>query len=218
MPITLIDYKGLDIVTPDPTGEGGLVINDNFKNIADRIGPSNYTAIADPTVNDDESAGYFVGSRWLNTATNTEFICSDNTTGAAVWVNPVATSASIYNLEITTTDATPTELLIGGAGGSRLTIPADSAIMFEVHVVGRNDNVNNQACSYSFKGSIKRDGANNTSLVTGIFKEIWEESLFEAIDCEVTADDVNESLKIEVTGDLTTIKWKASVYVTSITY
>jgi len=42
-----------------------------------------------PTVNDDDTSPYFVGAHWLNVATGIEFVCVDNTTGAAVW--PVTT-------------------------------------------------------------------------------------------------------------------------------
>lgn len=37
-----------------------------------------------PTVNDDDTLGYFVGSRWILDDGDT-YICSDATTGAAVW-------------------------------------------------------------------------------------------------------------------------------------
>jgi hypothetical protein len=37
-----------------------------------------------PTVNDDDTKGYVVGSRWL-LDDGSAYVCSDNTTGAAVW-------------------------------------------------------------------------------------------------------------------------------------
>ena len=46
---------------------------------------NNYVATVDPTVNDDETAGYADGSYWLNTTTPEIWICVDPTTGAAVW-------------------------------------------------------------------------------------------------------------------------------------
>ncbi|MFA5706547.1 MAG: hypothetical protein WDA41_09355 [Candidatus Neomarinimicrobiota bacterium] len=53
----------------------------------------NYTATADPTVNDDENDYYGVGSVWVNRLTNTVFICCDPTNGAAVWSEVGATEA-----------------------------------------------------------------------------------------------------------------------------
>lgn len=47
---------------------------------------NNFDAVADPTVNDDNTLGYGRWSRWVNTLTGSLFACSDNTTGAAVWV------------------------------------------------------------------------------------------------------------------------------------
>lgn len=47
---------------------------------------TNYTATAAPTVNDDETLGYGVGSRWYDTVLLKAYELFDNTTGAAVWV------------------------------------------------------------------------------------------------------------------------------------
>lgn len=43
-----------------------------------------------PGVTNDAGQGYQVGSRWLNTATGTEFVCTDTTPGAAVWAETTA--------------------------------------------------------------------------------------------------------------------------------
>lgn len=58
----------------------------------------NLTATTDPTVNDDASQGYSIGSMWVNGSADTIFFCADATVGAAVWVTH-ATS------EYTDTDA-----------------------------------------------------------------------------------------------------------------
>lgn len=52
---------------------------------ANNIPKSNRTATTAPTVNDDIGDGYSEGSLWVNTATNTIFLCADASTGAAVW-------------------------------------------------------------------------------------------------------------------------------------
>jgi len=46
---------------------------------------NNVTAITNPTVNDDVSVGYSVGSRWINQTADKEYVCVDSTDGAAVW-------------------------------------------------------------------------------------------------------------------------------------
>lgn len=48
---------------------------------------NNYTATSAPTVNDDVSLGYQVGSKWYNTTTLQFYVLVDNTDGAAVWVD-----------------------------------------------------------------------------------------------------------------------------------
>ncbi len=53
----------------------------------------NLTATADPAVTDDESAGYSVYSRWLNTTNDKLFECTDATKGVAVWVNAFGVGA-----------------------------------------------------------------------------------------------------------------------------
>jgi hypothetical protein len=50
------------------------------------VNKSNFTAVVNPSVNDDLSAGYTKGSQWVNTAANTYYICFDNTNGAAEWI------------------------------------------------------------------------------------------------------------------------------------
>ena len=46
---------------------------------------SNLESVVPPSVNDDSSTGYMVGSVWVNTSTNTAYMCVDATVGAAVW-------------------------------------------------------------------------------------------------------------------------------------
>lgn len=45
----------------------------------------NLTATSDPTATDDVGDGYAAGSLWLNTTSGALFVCTDNTSSAAVW-------------------------------------------------------------------------------------------------------------------------------------
>jgi hypothetical protein len=81
MPITLDNYKGLQVLPGTPS-DGGAAISDNFVKLADRL---LHTASADPTASDDSGDGFSVGSRWFNTTKNTEWVCLDATASAAVW-------------------------------------------------------------------------------------------------------------------------------------
>lgn len=57
-----------------------------------------FDKIVDPTINDDNVAGYFVGSRWVNITLDREFVCLDITTGAAVWLCVTTPRSYIINL------------------------------------------------------------------------------------------------------------------------
>lgn len=46
---------------------------------------NNFTAIVAPTINNDSSQGYEIGSEWIDTVTDTKFNCVDATVAAAVW-------------------------------------------------------------------------------------------------------------------------------------
>jgi hypothetical protein len=60
----------------------------------------NRNAVTDPTVNDDIDLGYSRGSVWINTSNNSSFICTDNTDGAAVWVETTAGAAGDTNVDL----------------------------------------------------------------------------------------------------------------------
>jgi hypothetical protein len=73
-------------------GQTGTVVLDT-EDIAEGAGlgskytvKHNLTASVDPTVNDDIDLLYAVGSLWVNQSTNTTFSCTDNSDGAAVWI------------------------------------------------------------------------------------------------------------------------------------
>ena len=123
-------YKGLTVVT-SPVGDGGQALTDNFRELADRTGKCNYTAAADPTVNDDVSESYYPGSKWVNTTTDAIFFCTDNTVGNAVWVSttggataPVVTKITDY---VVTTDDFGTTFVLIGVGNATFSLPSVAA-------------------------------------------------------------------------------------------
>lgn len=77
-----------------------------------------HTATSDPTATDDSGDGYAIGSRWINTATDSEFVCTDATAGAAVWVD--TTSAGSGGINHLTGDVTAGP----GSGSQAATISA----------------------------------------------------------------------------------------------
>jgi hypothetical protein len=59
----------------------------------------------DPTVTDDDSKNYVKGDLWLNTANNRTFVCTDESTGAAVWKEDLTVN-SVFNV-VAATGITP---------------------------------------------------------------------------------------------------------------
>lgn len=59
---------------------------------------SEFNKTVNPTATDDSSAGYVVGSRWINTTADKEFVNLDNTATAAVWTETTGAGGGSQNL------------------------------------------------------------------------------------------------------------------------
>ena len=77
---TLTNYNGLQVVDPDPAGVGGLAINNNFKALSTALNTT------DPGASDDSTQHFSAGSRWFNTVSGTEWLCTSAAASAATWV------------------------------------------------------------------------------------------------------------------------------------
>ena len=67
-------------------------------------GKNNFSATTDPTVTDDASQSYAVGSLWENVTTGRVYICIGNFTGAAVWRQLVVVDGTASAILPETTD------------------------------------------------------------------------------------------------------------------
>jgi len=87
---TTSTYRGVTILTPDPSGAAGLAWQNNFRALADRLG--NHIEAADDPGTSDDSAGTggetscMYLSTWRNTTDNGVWLCLAASEGAAVWV------------------------------------------------------------------------------------------------------------------------------------
>lgn len=73
-----------DVVVPGVTGgTTGFLYRNAAGVIYRRL--ANLSAAVDPSTNDDASAGYSIGSVWINTTADRTWVCADNTTGTALW-------------------------------------------------------------------------------------------------------------------------------------
>jgi hypothetical protein len=124
-----------------------------------------------------------------------------------------------YLLRSTTTNNVPTELFIDGTAGSvRLVLPDDSTWTYKVTITGHRTDVQNGHAGYTAAGVIYRAaGAGTTSLQGTVNKTVLAESN-PVWDINISADSVNGSLKITVTGEASkTIRWLALVETVEIT-
>jgi len=62
-----------------------LGTNAHWQVIADAGLESNLTATVAPSITDDTSAGYSVGSIWVDVTSDQSYLCVDSTAGSAVW-------------------------------------------------------------------------------------------------------------------------------------
>jgi hypothetical protein len=64
------------------TADGAIVLSAGAVGLVKH----NFSAVVAPTTSDDDGSDYVPGSMWIDTALNNIYICADNTTSAAVWV------------------------------------------------------------------------------------------------------------------------------------
>jgi hypothetical protein len=121
-----------------------------------------------------------------------------------------------------TTNATVTELFLDGLS-LRAVIPSSTTWVAEIEVVARASTGTSHAC-FKRRCLISRDGSNNTALV-GSVQVIGSDigsnvgSPPSGWDVTVSADDTNESLKIAVTGAVSTnIRWVARIDLVEVGY
>jgi len=127
--------------------------------------------------------------------------------------------AGRYLLRGNTISATPAELFINGtAGGTRLTLPDDSTWTFRVTVTAHRTDLPNGHAGYTASGVIYRgSGAATTAILGSVQKVVLAESN-PVWDINISADSVNGSLRILVTGEAgKIIRWVALVETVEIT-
>jgi hypothetical protein len=113
---------------PGNSGLLGLVIaNTSSAPISRKL---NLAASADPSVNDDSSAGYGIGSFWINTLSSKIFFCSDASVGAANWIN--SSGGSTSKETITAANSFSAGDIIQRTSGGYTKAQADSASDAEV--------------------------------------------------------------------------------------
>lgn len=127
-----------------------------------------------------------------------------------------AQTSELYARNITT-NATQTELFLDGST-LRIVLPNDTTWMFEVFIVARRTDADNESAAYSIIGCIDRNtNAASTALVgTPTTTVIAEDNA--AWNVEAVADTTNGSLSVRVTGEASkTIRWFSFIRLVEVT-
>lgn len=113
---------------------------------------------------------------------------------------------------IATTGTTPAEAYFNGSS-ERAVIPANSAWLFEVKIVGKQ--TSGTSCAvFRRSGLLCRDGSNNTSIVGSVATDGTDNNI-PGWSLSVSANDTNEALKVELTGGSgITVRW--TIFVTLV--
>ena len=116
-----------------------------------------------------------------------------------------------------TTNSSQTELYIdGSAATKRMSIVSDTAWAFNILLVARRTDADNESAAYQILGCIDNN-AGTTALVGTITKSVIAEDNA-GWDVTAEADNTNDALVVKVTGENSkTIRWVASVWLTEVT-
>jgi hypothetical protein len=118
----------------------------------------------------------------------------------------------------TTFNATANQVLFLDGSSARLTLPPKTNWTFEIKLSAYND-TDNAGAGWIYRGAIKHDGSDNTTLVGSLIEENWKETAMDSTSVSVVADNTNKALEIRVTG-LTgkNIRWVAVVDISQVSY
>jgi hypothetical protein len=142
----------------------------------------------------------------IHTATNGLYVGSSNA-NTITKILKKNTTDNTANVVLTTNgDA--------AGGGNRLVIPASTTWNFIIQLVAHND-TDHTAASWVFRGCLRRNNSNATSLIESVISENWSEGDMSSTVASVVADDTNEALELRVTGlNSKNIRWVAAVNIT----
>jgi hypothetical protein len=106
----------------------------------------------------------------------------------------------------------------GTAGSIRLILPDDATWTFRVTITGHRTDLGNGHAGYTASGVIYRgSGANTTAIQGSVNKMVLAESN-PSWDINISADNINGSLRLLVTGETgKIIRWLALVETVEIT-
>lgn len=170
-----------------------------------------------------------VGGGTLNVASGNYSTVPGGRLGAASHYGEVAHASGFFAasgdaqtselvLRRLTTDATPSELFLDGTS-LRATIPTNTTWAFHLHTVARDLNgATAESAAWEVKGVISNDNG-TTSLVAAVTSVTLADDTGGTWVHAVTADDLNDSLVVTVTGEAgRNIRWVCHIRTVQVTY
>jgi hypothetical protein len=137
-------------------------------------------------------------------------ILSVDNTGKPVWAANSNTSSGQYTLTGSTTNATETEIFVGGVSNSRIGIANDTFMYYTVDIVCKGTGSTTDLAAFHLKGA----AVNRSTVVSdsGSIYEIVVTRSDSNILVDVRADNTNKTLNVYVTGvSAKAFSWKATV-------
>jgi hypothetical protein len=118
-----------------------------------------------------------------------------------------------YVLYGTTTNATEAEILVGGS--TRIPVPTNTTLFYEVSIVARRTDATGESASWHLMGCA--DNFSNTVANVGNIYEVAVAQDDAAWAVDVRADNTNDAINVFVTGAASkTIRWTAIVKTTEV--
>ena len=120
---------------------------------------------------------------------------------------------SLYVPRATTTDATPTEILLDSF--FPVSVAAGRTVAFQIQVAARSDA--GETAGYEFSGVIENVGGTTALVGSPVVTMLAEDDA--AWEVTVAADDATDSLSVVATGEAaTTIRWVAAVRTAEVAF
>jgi hypothetical protein len=118
-----------------------------------------------------------------------------------------------YVLYGTTTNASEAEILIGGS--TRIPVPTNTTVFYEVSIVARRTDATGESASWHLMGCA--DNFSNTVANVGNIYEVAVAQDDVAWAVDVRADNTNDAINVFVTGAASkTVRWTAIVKTTEV--
>lgn len=157
--------------------------------------PTTTSSTSDPTVNDDESAGYAVGDVWVNTTSGEVFVLTDATTGAAVWTSTTTGGVTDHGALTGLLDDDHTQYVLKRYGGKEVVSTVAGAGATEtLNLADGNlfDVTLDADCTFTFAGATNGTACSFTLLLrqngTGGWDVTWPGSVIWASGTAPTLD------------------------------